>query len=281
MKKIALATPLKDEIENLPRLIHSVESQSVKIYLWVIVENDSTDGSKEFLKNLHKIKNVENFHILNLSFFNKQYDVGYKYSKVVQKGFDFLKSSDYYHDLDYIGLLDSDTFPEEDFFEKLIRFMDQNQEIGLASGRLLLENGKKAYSNPDAVRGQVRLWSKKCFEETCYFYGLSPDSITQIKAEIKGWNPTVLNHAKFYSREPKTRTGYEIQGKSAYYVGYPFHFVLLKSAFYLFKRTKFIFPYFKGYLKSYIKRDAKSPDHEIIDYNKKRLVRFIKKKLSA
>ena len=278
MAKIALVTPVKDEIENLPRLIDSIESQSIRIYLWVIVENDSNDGSADFLKNIKKLNNVENFHILTLSFINKEYDIGFKYSKVVQHGFDFVKSSNYYKDLDYIGILDSDSFPEKDFYEKLIQFMNQNLKIGLTSGILLLENGKKDFSNNDTIRGTGRLWSKKCFEESCCFYGLSPDAITKRKAEIRGWNPTVLTSAKFYSREPNRRFSYEFHGKSAYYNGYKIHFVLLKATFYLFKNKKYIFPYIKGYFSSYIKRNTKNPDHEIIDYNKKHLLRVIKKK---
>ena len=57
MYKIALVTPVKDEIKNLPKLFESMEKQSINIYSWVIIQNNSTDGSKEYLE---KIKCVDN-----------------------------------------------------------------------------------------------------------------------------------------------------------------------------------------------------------------------------
>ena len=44
---IALITPLKDEISNIDRFISHIESQTIPITCLIIVENDSTDGSKE------------------------------------------------------------------------------------------------------------------------------------------------------------------------------------------------------------------------------------------
>ena len=81
-----LITPLKDELNNIPRLIESIENQTVGIDWWIIVENDSSDGSKEYLRELNTIANVKNLKIINLQFEDKSYSIGEKYSTVVNQG---------------------------------------------------------------------------------------------------------------------------------------------------------------------------------------------------
>ena len=66
-KKIVLVTPLKDEMENIDRLIESIAVQDSPIYAWIIVENGSRDGSKEYLDKVTNVSNVEHFIVINFS----------------------------------------------------------------------------------------------------------------------------------------------------------------------------------------------------------------------
>lgn len=278
MTNIALVTPVKDEIDNLPKLFDSVTSQTKPIYLWVFIENDSSDGSKEYLEKVSKLKNVDNTKIINFSFSDKSYDIGHKYSKVINKGFEYLKNSKYYQSIDYIGILDADSFPEENYFEKLITTLDRNK-VGLTSGVLYYKNGKRENVNKKQIRGSGRMWTKQCFEMTGDFYGLSPDSTTKVKAIINGWQPQVTKNARFISREVNSRGNLEFRGRSAYYNGYTVSYIILKSLYYLFINPKYSLSLIMGYFNEMFSRVDKNPDNEIVEYNKNYLIRNFKKKL--
>lgn len=274
--KIAIVTPVKNEIHNLPNLISSINNQSESIFCWVILENDSTDDSYLFLEKERINIKVENLHLLKLEFENKEYQLGFKYSSIIKTGFDFLKTQNYFNELDFIGILDSDCFPEPEYFAKLIHFMNQDPLIGIASGILLINKDTKGFSSSKHVRGSGRLWKKKCFDDSGYFIGMSADSISRIKANLRGWKSAVYNSAIFYSREANTRVSLEYGGKSAYYNGFTFGYVFVKSISYLFHRPKHGIQYFLGYVKSYVKRELKNPDFEIIQYNRKMLLNKFK-----
>jgi glycosyltransferase involved in cell wall biosynthesis len=274
MKKIAIVTPVKNEIENLPGLIESIENQSIPMFLWVIIENDSDDGSREFLEGMSKPSNVANFQLHHISFTSKEYDIGFKYSSVIQFGFTTIKSLDLYDDIDFIGILDSDSFPEKDYFAKLADALDQNPKMGLTSGVLHFRAGKKDSFLKNHVRGSGRIWSKACFEVAGDYYGFSPDSTTLSKAKILGWDPKVIRDAVFYSRPATNRVNMEFSGKSSYYRHVPFYYVLFVSFFYLltgkFRNSS---GYIRGYLKSYLSKAKRLEDPLLKKYYRMILLR--------
>lgn len=278
--KIAIITPVKNEIKNLQSLFNTIKNQSINIYSWIIIENDCDDGSNEFLLNIKQVENVKNFHLLHLSFEDKSYQLGMKYSTIIKYGFDFIKSTDYYNKLDFIGILDSDCFPELNYYENLTNFMNSDNKIGLASGVLILESGVKGFSNSNHVRGSGRLWKKACFDEAGYYIGMSADSISRTKAIILGWDAKVDNTSYFISREANSRVSLEYGGKSAYYNGYTFSYAIFKTLYYLLRKPKQGVQYLKGYFKAFFNKFPKNPDLEIIYYNKKmlrrKLFKFIK-----
>ena len=280
MNNICLVTPVKDEIQNLPRLINCIKNLENEIYLWIIVENDSYDGTKDYLNELEvKLSNVHYHKIINLSFKNNNYDIGNKYSHVVNEGFKYFKNSHYYQEVNYIGILDADTFPEETYFVKLIDTLTNKPKTGLTSGVLFYDNGKREDVNINHIRGTGRLWTKECFEDSGLFYGLSPDSITKTKSVISGWNPQVTKNAKFISRVVNSRGNLSFRGKSSYYNGFSLTYIILKAIYYLYRKPRFTFPLLYGYLSSLLKGAEKNPNSEILDYNNKYIMREIKNKL--
>jgi glycosyltransferase involved in cell wall biosynthesis len=277
MHKIALVTPVKNEISNIERLINSLSKQSTKINSWIIIENDSDDGSAEYLSNIKSLKNVENLYVIKLSFKYKSYQLGIKYSTIIKYGFDYLMKLDCYESIDYVGILDSDCFPEERYYEKLISFMERESSIGISSGIMMLNSNQKSFSNSNHVRGSGRLWKKKCFEEAGYYIGMSADSISRIKAIMIGWQVKVCPDCVFYSREANSRVNLDYAGKSAYYNGFTVTYVFLKTVLYIFRRPKHGVKYFAGYFKSMFKRLPKNTDLAVINYNKTIIQRKIKK----
>ncbi|MBC7390995.1 MAG: glycosyltransferase, partial [Opitutaceae bacterium] len=75
--KIAIVTPLKNELGNIPLLMESIKKQDMPLEYWIIVENGSNDGSKEFLAGLKEVENVKNFIVINFALPNEKYELGF------------------------------------------------------------------------------------------------------------------------------------------------------------------------------------------------------------
>lgn len=281
MINIALVTPLKDEIDNIDKFFKSVSEQSLRIKCLVIVENDSSDGSKEYLNRFKCLDNVEELVILNLTFDDKSYDLGFKYSKVVHHGFEYLKNASFYKELDFVGILDCDCFPEKDYYEKLVHFMDQHPKVGISSGLIFTEEGNPHIANTNWVRGGCRLWKISCFEDTGFPIEPSPDAITVALAHYYGWESKTLKDAKVTSREVNVRmSNYKNQGRRIYYRGNSLFYAFSKFAFYFFvkREIKIAFDFINGYLGDYFSAKPRIKDMRVRKYYQFYLISKLKAK---
>lgn len=106
-------------------------------YEIILVDNNSTDGSIEFLEsNFSQIKIIKN--TCNLGF-SKANNTAIKQSKG-----------------NYVLLLNSDTIVLENCLEECVTYMEKNKDIGVLGCKLLLENGeldhacKRGFPKPEA-----------------------------------------------------------------------------------------------------------------------------------
>lgn len=275
--RLFLVSPIRDEIHNIKRLIDSVQKQSVEIHCWVIIENDSTDGSQEYLEKIQFVNNVEQVVIKNISFKDKEYSIGYKYSHIVQYGFTYLKENFKLRNSDFLALLDGDCAPEKNYFSKLINVLQSDKKLGLVSGIQIFNDGSRDKLSDYTVRGPSRVWKYECFSESGKHYGLAPDRTTQIKAELMGWKTAVVDNAYLHTRKVNSRVSHTFRGKADYYNGYTLLFAILKTSYLVFRDIKTTVPYLAGYVEYMVKRKDKNPDQQILKYNKSDLRRVSKR----
>lgn len=295
----ALVTPCKNEEWNLPNLIKSVLAQTIRPVLWVIVDDGSTDKSGEILDQFEKNHNwIKVIHLEE----NKEY-LGAHISYVYNSGFKYIKDySDIYSlEWEYIGILDSDTIAEPEYFEKLIKKFKENSKLGIASGSTcehtenisyILEDENSRFNitnkefwktypfslkneiiRTDLPMGSARIWNKKCFEETggALENINAPDAISIAKANLNGWNTARFPEIKIIERSGLSARGnwygYKDRGKTNYVINLPISTVLLKSLSYSTKTPYYLgFAYLWGYFGSLISRTKQVDDEEIIRY---------------
>ncbi|WP_223593671.1 glycosyltransferase family A protein [Pseudomonas sp. A-R-19] len=266
--KIALITPLRDEISNIETLFNSIENQSINIDTWIIVENGSTDGSIEKLINTPTPTNVKKLIVLNKSFQNNEYALGSKYSQVVSCGFEEAKKQDNYEEFTHIGILDADCFPKSDYYKKLVDFLSTDKSIGITSGIIYEESGKVDSASTNWVRGGCRLWSFECFRKSGYLIGPSADALSSAKAFVNGWKSVVCSTAKVTSREVGARTNYQYYGKATYYRGISPIYATLRGVYLLKRSYKVSLQYLTGYYGDFFSRAPRVQDEDILNFYK-------------
>lgn len=266
---IALVTPLKDELNNIDKFLDSLAIQSTPIKCLVIVENDSTDGSKEYLKKITNVKNVEHFTVININFEDTTYRVGKKYATIIDKGFQYIRETTFYNTLDYIGILDCDVFPEKDYYCKLTKFLSENPEIGISSGLTYTEENKLDIADLNFVRGNSRLWKRACFEQAGYLIAYTADTVSVALAHLNGWKTKTLKSAKVVSREINVRIpNYKNKGYHAYYRGHTLFYMLIKSSYVILikRKVKRGCGFLAGYVNGMMNRKPRIENQEVRKY---------------
>ena len=266
---IALVTPLKDELDNIEKFLKTIENQSIAIKYLVIVENDSTDGSKEYLNKITSVKNVENFKVININFEDTSYRVGKKYATIINTGFEYLKETSFFDTLDYIGILDCDVFPEKDYYHKLTTFLRNNSKIGISSGLTYTEEGKLHIADPNFVRGNSRLWKKECFEEAGYLIAYTADTVSVALAHLKGWKTETVKSAKVVSREVNVRmANSRNKGYHAYYRGHTLFYVFFKAIYLALvkAKAKMGYEFLAGFISSMVSKKPRIEKKQVRTY---------------
>jgi glycosyltransferase involved in cell wall biosynthesis len=272
--KYLLITPARNEEKNLPEVSRSVIEQKLKPELWIIIDDGSTDRTPSILEDLHL--RYPWIHSIRLP--PRPRDITFHYSYVCKQGFDYAieycKKNNI--EFEYISLLDADTVLEEDYFGKLLVEFKKDNHLGIVSGGVYYDtDGKLSLegTTKDLPRGTGRIWKKECFLETGgYQVEPSPDSISNIKALLRGWR--LMQYADVVQIQKRKTSasnglwsGYIINGWMAYYLGKNPFIALLNVLYYSVKSPYYTgAAYFWGYFGSAIRRENKIKDPEIRAY---------------
>lgn len=289
-----LISPIKDEEKNLDDLKDTVLNQTVKPSLWVMVDSNSLDNSFD-----KAIKLTESYNWIHIIKQIKLFEEGYghiNFAQAINEGYEYAKtiSSGNGMEYDYIGKLDAAVTLEKQYFEVLIKELENNDNLVFTWGviHFILNNNKQivfnTFLNSKTVGAQdIRLYKKDFFEKFGgYPLSFSPDTVLLIKAINRGYEARITT-STYYEKNRLGGIGgskqdiwssYKLKGKSFYFLGYDIIFVFLNS-FYI---SITIPPHYQGfaiihgYILSIINHDEKCNDKEITDYFGKRIFRILK-----
>lgn len=269
-------TPCKNEQNNLPNLLNSIERQTIKPVLWTIVDDGSTDDSVKIINEYEpKYKWIKCIKSKFINANKKERDLGFHYAEIVNQGFDF--AIDYCKNRSinycYLSILDADMSLESTYFEGLIKQFEIDESLGIAGGGIKYKVGDsfiQSKGNPNEPSGGNILIRRKCFED-CGGIPISRscDSVLKVKARLKGWKTRRFEeYLAIEGRDVSSANGYwkgyTMEGKSAYYRNlHPVH-VFARSLKLLLRYPYYIpVPYLTGYLADFISNKPKIEDNEI------------------
>lgn len=285
MKKIAVVTPVKNEMENLPELFECMENQSYEVSLWIIINDNSTDGSGKFIEEKIKtLKNVRKAVVFHADHLEKDYKIGSKYSQVIRYGFDKFAELREEESYDFIGILDADCFIEKDYYKKLMQRFAVLPKLGIASGVIYYRaEPKKRYDNMPLrwARGAIRLWRIECFDQAGYIVGNSADGLSSALAWTRGWESQSFKEILGESRMMGIRSDPQYYGATAYFLYKPHYYIFLKFFVSLarsgFTKAGYIEArdYYLGFLNAKKKKIRANVDSKVKRYFKLILLRNV------
>lgn len=269
-----IITPCKNEEKNLPKLIESIASQTVRPVLWVIVDDGSTDNTSLIIENAQEEYNW--IHYIKTTGIKR--DLGIHLAEVIKIGFDY--AIDYLEKnrliYTFMGNVDGDLTLATTFFENIIKEFNKNTKLGIASGGTKHIIGNKiifAKVPVDEPSGGHMLIRKECYED-CGGIPLSRavDSVLKAKARLKGWETrrfeeNIAIEIRDVCAAEGYWKGYLESGKAHYFINMnPFH-VIFRGIRVIYKKHNISgVAYIIGYFTEMILKKEQFEDSEVKNY---------------
>ena len=279
--KFLLIIPTHNEEKNILFTLKSLQQQTFQDFFCVIVNDGSTDKTKEIVEEFisHQLSTV-NYQLQNLDF--SQHEPGAKVVRTFNKGLESVDLKDF----DVICKFDADIIFPSDYLMKLNAIYETNPKAGMVSGlvkikKSIFEN-KLAFdfkdekhqwkfenlSSKNHVRGPIKSYRKECFLE---MNGLRPvlgwDNIDVMLAKKNGWKILTIKdlwvkHLRPTAFQYKNQKAEKL-GEYFYNIGLNLPLTMISSAKSSLKNRSFseFFTTMKSYLKQ--KGERKLSDEEI------------------
>ncbi|PLX00075.1 MAG: hypothetical protein C0593_01785 [Marinilabiliales bacterium] len=266
-----LISTLRNEAENLPALLKSVKSQSVKPALWLIMNDNSTDETEKIIADAAK----ENAYIHPVNLEPGDKDLAWRYHRNMKFGFEkaIVIAEEKGIEWNAIGVLDGDiVFEDTEYYEKLEKSLHADNTLGIVSGELAEPiNGTVGvkHRKKNFPCGACRLIRKDAFFKTGYPVEPAADSIMRIMSHQAGYNALIITEAKAIQTRPTTTIERDIEGAKyaayiKYYLGFPLIYILLMCGKMILKgRLKNAATFLKSYNKHKRKKSARLPIPEV------------------
>lgn len=190
-----IVSPVKDEARYIRETLDSVVAQTIRPYIWLIVDDSSSDGTELIVQSYCA---RHDWIRLQINHRSGQRNTGSAEVIAFSLGYEMIRNEDF----DFVVKLDGDLRLEPDYFEKLFVEFEKNPALGIASGNYLERHGNGWQPVPMPgyhAAGATKVIRKKCFEEIGGFIDTPGwDTVDEIRAWVKGWRTAHFENATFH-----------------------------------------------------------------------------------
>lgn len=270
-----IISPVRNEEAYVESTINSVINQSILPLEWIIVNDGSTDSTKEIVEKYTSVYNW--IKLINLG------DRGYYYPgtgvvNTIKKGYEQIENKNW----EFLVKLDCDITIERSYFENILSKFKENPKLGIASGAIYLTDGikeTKEKSQYDHPWGASKIYRRQCFNEIDGWKSIPGwDLADLLAAQMKGWETRcfdeykILHHRESGSRRNGFTQGKFLLGRFLYRYGYNFFYTFFKGIYRITEKPFFIggISLIVGYLYAFVTKEERLFDKE--------MRRFLRKK---
>lgn len=279
MVKYILISAAKNEEKYIERTILTVIQQTIQPSIWLIIDDNSTDGTEIIIQQYAKNHSFIQYQKLTSNTKERNFQ-----SKVYALNHALAYLGNLNYEYDFIGIIDIDIELPRDYYERISNNMLTNQQLGIAGGWIVEEcNGiftPRIGNRINYVPGAIQLYRRECFKQIGQFYPLpygGEDSLMVFVARMNKWEIAAFDEIPVkhlrptgYSQGLKGRFKY---GKTDQSLGFPIIFIVFKGISRLFYKPfgGGTLSYWIGYFLAYFERKKSYtiPDnvrHYIHDY---------------
>lgn len=271
MRGYVLATPVFNEIEALPGLLECIEAQTLRPTLWVVVDDGSTDGSREWLEEKARSRP---WLVVEGSPEPANEYLGAHVARIKRWGLEraIAQAEARGVEVAYGGILDADLLPPPNHYERLIEEFERDPKLGVTSSAIQVVDADRveSFQRDDLPRGGTQFFRRACLDA---IDGIPPwpgfDGAANVKARLRGWSTRMVPElVTLHRRETGTRygarEGYVRKGRYAYFLGVHPLLVLARAVAYSREAPHDRgFHFLRGWLTDLARRSERCPDPEV------------------
>ena len=235
MSRYVVITPAHNEDAFIEKTIASMVGQKIRPIKWVIVNDASTDRTREIVER--QIKGHDFIQLVNVEraagrhFGNKV--------RAFNQGLEQVRGLKF----DFIGNLDADISFEPTYFSNILDEFAKDAKLGIAGGMVHTRMDEGFVSQEvalDSVAGAVQLFRRECFDQVGGYHALPNggiDTAAEIAARMHGWKTRtfaefqVLEHRRTGSAMARPLASRVKDGRRMHSLGYSLPFFLFRCLY--------------------------------------------------
>jgi GT2 family glycosyltransferase len=282
-ERLLIVSPVRNEADHIERTARALAEQTRPPDLWVVVDDDSNDGTVELLDSLSR--ELPFMRVISRSTGEARETTDRHAVGAAPRAFNRALRHVDWREFTHIGKLDGDIELPADYFEELLARFAENPSLGVAGGTLVEPTGNGRWERARVpsyhVRGALKLYSSPCFDAIGGIEErLGWDTIDETYARMRGFtthsfDDLVARHHRRVGSAEGTLRGRARFGQAAYALRYPFVWILLRSFKVALTRPYGLSgaAFMAGYLRAALVRDPKVEDDDFR--------RFVRRELMA
>jgi glycosyltransferase involved in cell wall biosynthesis len=229
-----IVTPARNEADNLERLAESLAAQTWRPRAWLIVDNGSTDGTPDVVRELARIHEW-------IGLISTPSDPNPIRGRSSVRAFNEGVMSVGMHD-DFVTGLDADVSFGPDYFDSLRQEFRKNSKLGIASGSCYEHDGEEwqpVHVTHPNLRGAALTYRQECLADLLPLEARHGgwEAIGIIRARARGWETAMFpdclyfHHRPTGARDASLFASYTEEGEGAYYMWYRPSYLLLRTLY--------------------------------------------------
>jgi glycosyltransferase involved in cell wall biosynthesis len=261
----AVVTPARDEARNLNRLADALAAQTVRPSIWIIVDDGSTDGSSDVIRELRSSYSF--VHSIRLGS-DRAVARGGPVVRAFHEGLRLVEPRP-----EVVVKLDADVSFGDRYFERLLAAFEADDRLGIASGTCYEQDAwgswRQRFGTGESVWGAARAYRRECLDDVLPLdENIGWDGIDALKANARGWRTRTIGDLPFFhhrvegERDGDRRRQWASRGRSAHYMGYRPTYLVARSL-YKAVRDPAALGLIAGYLAASAQRSARCSDPEV------------------
>ena len=228
----AVITPVRDEARNLPRTAASMVGQSERPARWLIVDDGSTDGTRELAESL--ASEHDWIDVISAGPRTGTRARGGPIVRAFERGLGTLAEPP-----EVVVKMDADLELPPDCYERLLGLFAGDPRTGVAGALVMNEIGGalKGDVRPEFVHGALKAYRVTCLEGIGGLRAsMGWDGIDEYAARARGWRVAVLedlvvvHFGRRGAKQPWHKARFE-EGVANHYMGYLFSFLALRVVY--------------------------------------------------
>lgn len=270
-----LATPVRDERALLPELLRTIEQLDPRPAVWLVVDDGSTDGSREWLDSE---STTRSWMIVRSAPEAATEYLGGHVARIKRWGLSeaLTRASTHGQFAEFAGILDADMLVPVNHYALLMDEMSKDPKLGVVSSAIesTPEEGGEAYADrfqrTDEPRGGTQFFRVECLDA---IGGLPPwpgfDGAANVKARARGWRTKLVTDVVATQRRDMASrfgfsAGYQRRGRYAWFLGvHPLLVAGRAGAYAVTMRPGVGAQFLRGWLGEALRRAPRCPDPEI------------------